>query len=139
MLAWRELGQRKRVDVAAKATAERLGVELQVVISEMDSLVQSQQLLGFVQSGPEARPDGILVEPVSETGLPTVAEAAVTAGIGWVVSNAQVEYLGALRGNAKVPVFLVSQDHVEVGRIQGRQIGSGWRRGRTLLRLCELR
>jgi ABC-type sugar transport system substrate-binding protein len=40
------------------------------------------------------------------------------------VSNAQVEYLAELRKNAKVPVFLVSQDHVEVGRIQGRQIAA---------------
>jgi len=121
-------------EVAAKATADRLGVELQVVNAEMDSLFQSQHLLGFVQSKTE-QPDGILVEPVSETGLPSVAEAAVAAGIGWVVSNAQVEYLGALRKNAKVPVFLVSQDHVEVGRIQGRQIGAILPEGGSVLYL----
>jgi ABC-type sugar transport system substrate-binding protein len=106
-------------EAAARATADRLGVELQVVNAEMDPVVQSQQLLEFVQSRTAPRPDGILVEPVNATGLPSVAEAAVAAGIGWVVSNAQVEYLGALRRKAKVPVFSVSQDHVEVGRIQG--------------------
>lgn len=111
-------------EAAAKATADRLGVELQVVNAEMDPVVQSQQLLEFVQSPTAQRPDGILVEPVNATGLPSVAEAAVAAGIGWVVSNAQVEYLGGLRRKAKVPVFSVSQDHVEVGRIQGRQIGA---------------
>ena len=122
-------------EAAAKATADRLGVELQVVNAEMDSLDQSQQLLGFVQSRTAPRPDAILVEPVSETGLPSVAEAAVAAGIAWVVSNAQVEYLGALRRNAKVPVFLVSQDHVDVGRIQGHQIGAILPEGGSVLYL----
>jgi ABC-type sugar transport system substrate-binding protein len=111
-------------EIAAKAAADRLGAELQIVNAEMDAVGQSQQLLGFVQSRAELRPDAILVEPVSATGFPSVAESAVAAGIGWVVSNAQVDYIGALRKNAKVPVFLVSQDHVEVGRIQGRQIGA---------------
>ncbi len=122
-------------EVAAKATADRLGVELQVVNAEMDSMAQSQQLLGFVQSRTAPRPDAILIEPVSESGLPSVAEAAVAAGIGWVVSNAQVEYVGRLRRNAKVPVFLVSQDHVEVGRIQGRQIGAILPEGGSVLYL----
>lgn len=118
--------------VAAKAAADRLGAELQVVNAQMDPVLQSQQLLEFVQSR-TARPDAILIEPVSATGLPRVAEAAVAAGIAWVVSNAQVEYLGALRKNAKVPVFLVSQDHVEVGRIQGRQIGAMLPEGGSVL------
>jgi ribose transport system substrate-binding protein len=109
---------------AAKATANLLDVELEVVSAGMDSVAQGQQLLKFVQAPAESRPDGILLEPVSAAGLPRVAEAAVAAGIGWAVSNAQVEYLGELRKKAKAPVFLVSQDHVEVGRIQGRQVGA---------------
>jgi ribose transport system substrate-binding protein len=121
--------------LAAKATADRLGVELQVLDAEMDPVLQSQQLLKFVQSGTASRPDGILLEPVSATGLPRVAEAAVAAGIGWVVSNAQVDYLGTLRRNAKVPVFLISQDHVEVGRIQGRQVGAMLPEGGSILYL----
>lgn len=110
--------------LAAKSTAERLGVELEVLSAAMDPILQSQQLLKFVQAPAESRPHAIVLEPVSATGLPRVAEAAVAAGIAWVVSNAQVDYLGGLRANAKVPVFLVSQDHVDVGRIQGRQVGA---------------
>lgn len=120
---------------AAKAAANRLGVELEIVNAEMDPVNQGQQVLRFVQSPTGSRPDGILVEPVSAAGLPRVAEAAVAAGIGWGVSNALVEYLGALRKNAKVPVFLVSQDHVEVGRIQGRQIGALLPEGGSVLYL----
>jgi ribose transport system substrate-binding protein len=121
--------------LVAKATADRLGVELQVVNAEMDPVLQSQQLLKFVQAQPEQRPDGILIEPVSATGLPRVAEAAVAAGIAWVVSNAYVDYLGTLRANSNIPVFLVSQDHVDVGRIQGRQIGAMLPEGGTVLYL----
>jgi len=121
--------------LAAKNTGDRLGVDLQVISASMDPVLQSQQLLKFVQSPAESRPDAILIEPVSATGLPRVAEAAVAAGIGWVVSNAQVEYLATLRANAKTPVFLVSQDHVDVGRIQGRQIGAMLPEGGSVLYL----
>ena len=125
---------REQVAVA-KTTADRLGVELQVLDAEMDPVNQGQQLLKFVQAPAAERPDGILLEPVSAAGLPRVAEAAVEAGIGWLVSNAQVEYLGTLRRSAKTPVFGVSQDHVEVGRIQGRQMGAILPQGGTILYL----
>jgi ABC-type sugar transport system substrate-binding protein len=108
---------------AANAAGARLGVELEVLSADMDPVLQSQQLLGFVQSRSE-KPDAILVEPVSAVGLPRVAEAAVAAHIAWVVSNAQVDYISALRKKAKVPVFLISQDHVEIGRLQARQIAA---------------
>jgi ABC-type sugar transport system substrate-binding protein len=122
-------------EAAARAAADRLGVELQVMNAEMDAVGQSQQLLEFVQSRTDLRPDAILVEPVSSTGFPCVAEAAVAAGIGWGVSNAEVDYLGPLRRKTKVPVFLVSQDHVEVGRMQGRQIAAILPQGGSVLYL----
>jgi ABC-type sugar transport system substrate-binding protein len=120
---------------AAESAAKRLGMELEVLAAEMDPVVQSQQLLTFVQSAAAQRPDAILLEPVSSTGLPRVAEAAVAAGIAWVVSNAQVDYIAALRRKAKAPVFLVSQDHVGIGRMQGKQIGALLPRGGSVLYL----
>lgn len=119
----------------AKAAAERLGVDLRVLHAGGDPIVQSQQLLELLQSRSGARPDGIIMEPASPTGLPQVATAAVDAGIGWVISNASVDYLGALRGKSKVPVFTVSQDHVEIGRIQGQQMGALLPRGGAVLYL----
>src|SRR5262249_18323017 len=100
-----------------------------------DPIVQSQQLLEILQSRSTPLPDGIIIEPASSTGLPQVAAAAVDAGIGWVISNAFVDYLGALRAKAKVPVFTVSQDHVEIGRIQGRQMGALLPQGGSVLYL----
>jgi ABC-type sugar transport system substrate-binding protein len=120
---------------AAKAAADRLGMELEVISADMDPVAQGIQLLKFVQSQTGSRPDAIILEPVSAAGLPRVAEAAVAAGISWVVSNAQVDYLATLRKTAKVPVFQISQDHVEVGRIQGRQIAAILPDGGTALYL----
>lgn len=120
---------------AAESAASRLGMALQVVSAEMDPILQSQQLLALVQGKEAERPDAILIEPVNATGLPRVAEAAVSAGIAWVVSNAQVDYIGKLRRSAKAPVFMVSQDHIEVGRLQGRQIAALLPQGGSVLYL----
>ena len=120
---------------AAQATADRLGADLEVQVAQMDAVAQGQQLLSFVQSRADSRPDAIIMEPVSAAGLPRVAEAAVAAGIAWVVSNAQVDYIGALRRNAKVPAFQISQDHMEVGQLQGKQIGAILPKGGSVLYL----
>ncbi len=119
---------------AAQATALRLDVELQVMNAKSDPVVQSQQLLEIIQSS-STRPDAVLVEPVNNQGLPRVAEAAVAAGIGWVISNAQVDYLEALRKIAKAPLFTVSQDHMEIGRMQGRQFAALLPEGGSILYL----
>ena len=120
---------------AAKAMAQRLGVQLEVVSADMDAVHQGQQLLRYVQAANGSRPDGIVLEPVSAQGLPRVAEAAVAAGIGWVVSNAQVDYIPTLRKTAKTAVFSVSQDHLEIGRIQGRQMSALMPDGGSILYL----
>lgn len=120
---------------AAQAAAERVGAELQVQVAQMDAVVQGQQLLNLVQSRAESRPDAIIMEPVSAAGLPRVAEAAVAAGIAWVVSNAHVDYIGALRKKAKAPVFQISQDHMEVGQLQGKQMGAILPKGGSVLYL----
>jgi ribose transport system substrate-binding protein len=108
--------------IAAKTAGERLGLDLQVIDAKDDSITQSQQLLEFIQSRPEARPDAFLVEPVTAKGLPRVAEEAVSAGIAWVISNSDVEYVNELRRKTKVPVFTVTQGQHEIGKIQGKQM-----------------
>ena len=121
-------------EAAAKSAAQKLGLDLRVINAKSDPVTQSQQLLEIVQTT-SGRPDAIVVEPVNNQGLPRVAEAAVAAGVGWVISNALVDYLEALRKNAKAPVFGVSQDHPEVGRMQGRQIRAILPRGGAILYL----
>lgn len=121
-------------ETVAKATAKRLGVEIEIINAKSDPVTQSQQVLEIVQSRPHL-PDGIIVEPVNIQGLPRVAEAAVAAGIGWVVSNARVDYVETLRKTAKAPIFIVSQDHIEIGRMQGRQIRAMVPQGGSILYL----
>jgi ABC-type sugar transport system substrate-binding protein len=119
----------------AEATARRFGVTLTLINANRDAVVQGQQLLEIIQAHSTSLPDGFIVEPVTAMGLPRVAEAAVAAGAAWVISNAQVEYLGELRKKAKAPVFAVSQDHHEIGRIQGRQLAALLPQGGSVLYL----
>ena len=82
--------QREQAKAAAE-TAERLSADLRVLEADNDAVVQSQQLLEVVQSK-IARPDAILFEPLTATALARVAEAAVAAGIAWVVLNCDVVF-----------------------------------------------
>jgi ribose transport system substrate-binding protein len=108
---------------SAKDVARRLNADVQIIHADNDAITQSQQLLKVIQSsGP--RPDGIIFEPAGGTGLPQVGAAAAAAGIGWVVLNREVEYIPELRRNCKAPVFSITSDHEEIGRIQGRQFGA---------------
>lgn len=109
---------------SAEEVARKLGVDLQILFADGDSIQQSQQILKLIQSSSDSHPDGILVEPVGGTGLPQVARAAASAGIGWVVLNRDVEYLADLRRSYKTVMFSVSSDHEEIGRIQAQQFGA---------------
>jgi ABC-type sugar transport system substrate-binding protein len=110
--------------VAAEEAARKLGVDLQIIYADNDSVLQSQQLLKIIQSRADSHPDGIIFEPVGGTALPQVARAAVSAGIAWVVLNRDADYIMELRHAFRVPVFAVTSDHEEIGRIQGRQFAS---------------
>jgi ribose transport system substrate-binding protein len=106
---------------AAEQAAQKFDIGLQLLYADNDAINQSTQILKAVQAAPEDRPDAIIFEPVGGTALPQVARAAVSAGIGWAVLNRDANYVPELRYTSKAPVFTVSSDHVEIGRIQGRQ------------------
>jgi len=107
---------------AARSAAGRLGVELEIIHAKNDGILQSQQLLDRIQSSTQPRPDAILLEPAGSTTLPQVARAATASGIGWVVLNRDADYVTELRRVHQVPVFAITSDHEEIGRIQGRQL-----------------
>ena len=65
---------------AAEETARRMNVDIDIVYADSDAITQSQQLLRVIQLHPELRPDGIVFEAVSGTGLPHVARAAGAPG-----------------------------------------------------------
>src|SRR5690349_2265955 len=109
---------------SAQEAGRKLGVDVQIVYADNDSITQSQQILRPIQSHSDAHPDGIIFEPVGGTALPQVARAAAVAGIGWVVLNRDADYIGELRRAHRVPVFAITSDHEEIGRIQGRQLAA---------------
>ncbi|HUK49070.1 MAG TPA: sugar ABC transporter substrate-binding protein [Terriglobales bacterium] len=107
---------------AAESAAAKLGVDVEILFADNDSIQQSQQILKFVQAETGRRPDGIIFEPVGGPALPQVARAAVAEDIAWVVMNRDLEYVKQLRQSYKVPCFSLGSDHLETGRIQGRQL-----------------
>jgi len=118
---------------AAEKAGRRLGVDVKIIHAGNDALAQSQQLLHYVQDSAVVRPDAIMFEPAGGTAFPQVAKAAVAAGIGWVVLNHEVDYIAELRRAFKVPVFAISSDHEEVGKIQGAQFGALLPNGGSIL------
>ena len=115
---------------AVSDTATRLGVKIDIIYADNDAVNQTQQLIKIIQNN-EKKPAAILVEPVG-TGMPQVAKAAVAAEIGWGMINSAPEYIPELRRGGNVPVFSISTDQMEVGKIQGRQIRALLREGNIL-------
>jgi ABC-type sugar transport system substrate-binding protein len=118
---------------AAEKAARRLGVGVKIIHANNDALVQSQQLLEVIQGVSGSRPDAILFEPAGGTAFPQVARASVAAGIGWVVLNSDVDYILELRRAHKIPIFCISSDHEEVGKIQGQQMAALLPKGGSIL------
>lgn len=118
---------------AAEEAARRLGVDAQIVFAGNDAITQSTQILRAIQSSEKERPDAVIFEPVGGTALPQVAKAAMDAGIGWAVLNRDASYIAEFRRSSKVPIFGVSSDQVEVGRIAGRQCAVLLPRGGSIL------
>jgi ribose transport system substrate-binding protein len=109
---------------SAQAAAHKLGVDVQVLYADNDAITQSTQLLKAIQAEAPMRPQAIIFEPVGATAFPQVAQAAVSAKIAWAALNREADYIPQMRKTTKVPVFSVSSDHKEIGRIQGRQFAA---------------
>jgi ribose transport system substrate-binding protein len=118
---------------SADQAAARLGVTVEIIYADNDAINQSTQILKVVQAASEARPDAIVFEPVGGTALPQVARAAAAANIGWAVLNRDASYLEELRKTTNAPMFGVSSDHVEIGRLQGRQLAALLPKGGAVL------
>jgi len=109
---------------AAEKTSRRLGVDVKIIHANNDALLQSQQLLQYVQDASIAKPDAILFEPAGGTAFPQVARAAAAAGIGWTVLNFDVDYILEVRRQYKVPMCAITSDHEQIGKIQSMQFAA---------------
>src|SRR5277367_3207824 len=109
---------------SAENSARKLGVDLQIIYAGNDAINQSTEILKVVQGAAAERPNAIVFEPVGGTALPQVARAAVSAGIAWVILNREAAYVSEFRKTSTAPIFSLSSDHLEIGRIQGRQFAA---------------
>jgi ABC-type sugar transport system substrate-binding protein len=105
---------------SAKDAAEKLGAGIEILYAGNDAITQSNQLLRAIQADPKTHPDAIILEPVGGTAFPQAARAALGANIGWAVLNRESPYIPEFRRSSKVAV---TTNHIEVGRIAGRQCG----------------
>ena len=118
---------------SAELAAKESGATAEIIYADNDAINQSTQILRAIQGAPEDRPNAIVFEPVGGTALPQVARAAAAAGIGWAVLNRDANYIEELRKTSNAPIFALSSDHPEIGRIQGRQFAALLPRGGTVL------
>jgi ribose transport system substrate-binding protein len=118
---------------SAENSARKLNADLQIVYADNDAINQSTQILKAVQAAPAVRPHAVVFEPVGGTALPQVARAAAAAGIGWAILNREAPYVAELRKTSVVPIFSLSSDHLEIGRIQGRQFAAILPKGGAVL------
>jgi ribose transport system substrate-binding protein len=130
-LTTRDNDFQREQEAAARETARRLGVDIEIIESNNDPINQSQQLLQTVQSS-AARPDAIIVEPIGTT-LAVVARTAAESGIGWVVLNREVDYIAEIRRRHNIPTFSITSNHEEIGRIQGKQFTALLPKGGSVL------
>ena len=109
---------------SAEQAARKLGIIVEISYAENDAVNQSTHILKALQRDPQTRPDGIVLEPVGRDALPRVSRAARDAGVGWAILNRAPDYISELRRGATAPIFTITSDHVEIGRIQGRQFAA---------------
>jgi ribose transport system substrate-binding protein len=110
-------------------------VEVEVIYADSDPITQSQQVLDILQGSRRTEFKGVVLEPAGGTSMTQIARTAVQKQVGWALLNREIENIDELRRSAVTPVFSVSSDHEEVGRIQGRQFGALLKRGGTVLYL----
>jgi ribose transport system substrate-binding protein len=118
---------------SAEQAASKLGVSAEIIYANNDAINQSTQILRAIQAAPQDRPNAIVFEPVGGTALPQVARVAAAAGIGWAVLNRDANYIEDLRKGSDAAIFAISSNHLEIGRIQGRQFAAFLPRGGTVL------
>ncbi len=113
--------QRLRDD--AGAAAARFGMDLRVIAARNNADKQVAQIAEAIAPGASPPLTAVLVNPVHDDVLGQTAQAAVSAGIAWGLLNREADYLEAVaRQRPDVPVFCVTPDQVDIGRIQGRQV-----------------
>src|SRR5688572_30845912 len=112
--------QRLRDD--AMTAAKRAGFNVALYAAQNDSTRQVSQIAEALGGQGAADLAAVLVSPVRDEGLEELARRAAQAGIGWVLLNREGVYVEGLRNESTgLPVFGVTPDQDQIGRIQAEQ------------------
>jgi ABC-type sugar transport system substrate-binding protein len=107
------------------ATGQAYGFEVRVFFADNDPAKQVAQIEACLAEPEGVRPGVLLVHPVREVVLVSIAHRAVRLGLGWILLNRWSDYILDLQGEfPKLPIFSVNPDQQEIGRIQARQFMS---------------
>ncbi len=107
----------------ARSAGRRLAADVEVLFAEDNAVLQIQQLFRFVHAPEAERPAALLLHTRVPDGLERVARNAARAGIGWLLLNRSAPYVEGLRREYPgLAIAAVTTDHVEIGRIQARQL-----------------
>jgi ABC-type sugar transport system substrate-binding protein len=124
----------QRVRDDALVAGKRFGFSVTPLAAQNDPSRQLAQIQTALATADKADLAAILVSPVRDEGLGDLARVAAGQGIGWSLLNREGPYLLPLREELhKVPVFCVTPDQTEIGRIQAEQAKALAPNGGTVL------
>jgi len=109
----------------AEQTGKKHGLNVVVQFADGRAATQTKQIHAAITAPEAARPIAIITAPVRDNSLNRLAQQAAGVGIGWIFLHRGIDSaaLDSLRTEfPAVPVCLVTPDHNQIGRIQGRQI-----------------
>lgn len=102
--------------------AKRHGFDLVIESAQNDPLRQADQVRAAINNGAATKLAGILVSVVRDDVMPDLARESAKAGIDFALLN-EGAYIDELRAEQPTwPVFVVTPDQTDIGRIQGRQV-----------------
>jgi ABC-type sugar transport system substrate-binding protein len=107
---------------AAQSAAVANGLHVEIQYAENDAVLQVQQILKALQQKQRSY-DAIIAEPVG-TSMEQAARLASASGVVWGILNHDTTYVSALRRNGTATQFEVTNNHFEIGRTQGQQVGA---------------
>ena len=101
--------------------ANRLGLTVEVHFADNSAPAQARQFHDIIRR--PTPPAAIMMVPVRDSTLSRLASDAAAKGIGLVFLNRWIDEIKSLRqAFPSLPIFSVTPDHRDIGRIQGRQI-----------------
>jgi ABC-type sugar transport system substrate-binding protein len=118
----------------ALSTAAHLGFRVAVFEAQDQAERQANQIAEAVKGSAASGLAAVMVSPVLDDSLRDPARLVGEAGVGLVLLNREGRYLERLRDDyPDLPIFSVTADQIEIGRLQGRQVKAALSRGGHVL------